>query len=149
MQLEAEVTGKYDHAGDASRLLYTPLETPHTCRHTRRYTVEFEGPEERVVAFLRSVLVDDVSQELHVSAQPALNGHTFILDYGFKPGALDLEKETIEAYYRGVPEPGFTLKKLKITQRLYIYAGGPAAAPERFVKDIVNPAVHSHRVLVA
>jgi hypothetical protein len=149
MTLEVEVIGKFDQAGNADKLVYSPLPSPHAYRTTRRYTFEFDGPEPVVRAFARQTLVDDVSQDVHFGVQPALTGHAFIVEFGFKPGALDLEKETILAYYRGITEPGFALRGLTITRRVYIFSGTHTVPPERFVRDIVNPAIHRHRVIRA
>jgi hypothetical protein len=67
-----------------------------------------------------------------------------------KPGALDLEKEAIMNYYRGRSGDAFVLKNLQISQRIYIFGQGDAnAISARFVKDIVNPAVHKHQLSVA
>ena len=147
--LHAEVTGRFDHAGDANKLVYSPLPSPHTYHATRCYTLEFSGDEAAARAFVEKTLVEEVSQHVHFGESPALQGHTFILDYGFKPGALDLERETILSYYRGLAEPGFTLHKLSITQRIYIFAEKDAAPPEKFVRDIVNPAIHRHAIIAA
>ena len=149
MILEAEVTGKYHHAGDANKLVYSPLPAPHTYHATRRYTLEIEGDEAAAKRCVENTPVEEVSQHVQFGPAPALAGHTFILDYGFKPGALDLEREMILSYWRGLPDPGFTLKKLGITQRLYIFAHGPAAPADKFVRDIVNPAIHKHQVIAA
>jgi len=147
--LHAEVTGRYDHAGDANALVYSPLAAPHTYHATRCYTLELDGSEAAARAFVEKTLVEEVSQQVHFGEEPALSGQAFILDYGFKPGALDLERETILAYYRSLPDPGFALKKLTITQRLYIFAERELAPPEKFVRDIVNPAIHRHQVTAA
>jgi len=152
-QLHAEVTGRFDHAGNANALVYSPLATPHTYHATRRYILELAEDTPQAVAaaraFVEKTLVEEVSQQAHFGEAPALNGYAFILDYGFKPGALDLERETILNYYRSLPDPGFSLKKLTITQRLYIFAEGSAAPPEKFVRDLVNPAIHRHQVIAA
>jgi hypothetical protein len=149
MILHAEVLGRFDRAGDANKLVYSPLATPHTFRTTRRYTLEFDGFAAAARDFVRRTLVDEVSQDVHFGDEPGLAGQAFIVDYGFKPGALDLERETILDYYRGIENPGFTLRHLTITQRLYIFANGSAAPAERFVRDIVNPAIHRHCVIPA
>jgi hypothetical protein len=147
--LHAEVIGKYDHAGDANKLVYSPLPAPHSFHATRRYTLEFEGGVSAVREFVGQTLVEEVSQEARFGESPALTGFTYIIDYGFKPGALDLEKEMILSYYRGLKDPGFTLLQLTITQRIYIFAEQPAAPPEKFVRDIVNPAIHRHQVILS
>jgi len=151
--LHAEVTGRFDHAGDANTLVYSPLATPHTYHATRRYLLEIEEdtPQAQAAAraFVEKTLVEEVSQQAHFGEAPALTGQAFILDYGFKPGALDLERETILNYYRSLPDPGFTLKNLAITQRLYLFAERDPAPPEKFVRDIVNPAIHRHQVLAS
>lgn len=151
--LQAEVTGRYDHAGDANRLLYTPLPRPLTVQETRRYSVEYEGDGEALTAFLRKVLADEVSHTLTTGDAPALSGYSFILDYGMKGGALDLEKETILAHHRGDTAAGFTIQSLRINRRLYVFdavnaADTPDLAP-RFVRDIVNPAIHTYKVTTA
>ena len=148
--LTAEVTGRFDHAGDADRLLYTPLPRPLTVRETRRYMVEFEGDSEALTAFLAKVLADPVSHDLRTGGEPLFEGSSFILDYGMKGGALDLEKETILAHHRGDAEAGFRIGSLKINRRLYVFdaADSPEtpALAARFVRDIVNPAIHTYHV---
>lgn len=151
--LHAEVTGRFDHAGNANALVYSPLSSPHTYHATRRYVLELADDTPQAMAaaraFVERTLVEEVSQQAHFGESPALSGYSFILDYGFKPGALDLERETILNYYRSLPNPGFALTQLTITQRLYIFAQGPAAPPEKFVRDLVNPAIHRHQVIAA
>ncbi len=150
MRLQAEVIGRFDHAGDANALLYTPLAARLTARHTRRYTVEFEGDEAALVAFLTKVLADPVSHELRTGASPSLEGYAFFLDYGMKAGALDHEKETILAHHQHTPGAGFTITGLKINHRVYLFGeAGAAAHADRFVKDIVNPAIHTWQVTAA
>lgn len=150
MRLQAEVIGRFDPAGDAGRLLYTPPPRPLTARETRCYTVEYDGDEAALVAFLSRVLADPVSHELRLGDAPALDGWAFILDYGMKSGALDLEKETILRHHREDREAAFTIHNLRINKRLYVFdeTGAPDAASlsERFVRDIVNPAIHTWKV---
>jgi hypothetical protein len=151
--LHAEVIGRFDHAGDANRLLYTPLPRPLTVRETRRYSVDYEGDGGALTAFLKKVLADEVSHSLVTGESPALNGWSFILDYGMKGGALDLEKETILAHHHGDADAGFSIQALRIHRRLYVFdASGGADTPQfagRFVRDIVNPAIHTWNVTAA
>ena len=65
-----------------------------------------------------------------------------------KPGALDIEKEAILRYYAGITESGFTLKNLKIRQRIYLF-GGKVDESDRFVRDICNAAIHQWNVTQA
>jgi hypothetical protein len=65
-----------------------------------------------------------------------------------KPGALDLEKEAILTYYKGIEEPSFELKELKIRQRIYLF-GGKSDDSDRFVRDICNAAIHKWNVIQA
>jgi hypothetical protein len=150
--LHAEVTGRYDHAGDANRLLYTPLPRALTARETRRYTVDYDGDGEALTAFLAKVLADPVSHELTTGEAPKFTGSSFILDYGMKGGALDLEKETILAHHRGDVDPPFTIQSLRINRRLYVFDAAKAVETvhlaDRFVRDIVNPAIHTWKVSV-
>jgi hypothetical protein len=155
MRLKAEVIGRFDHAGDANALLYTPLEDRLTARHTRRYLVEYTGDEAAVTAFLTKVLADPVSHELRTGEAPALADFAFFLDYGMKAGALDHEKETILAHHRSTEGPGgtaagFSITNLKINHRIYLFGeAGAAAHADRFVRDIVNPAIHTWQVTAA
>ncbi len=148
--LQAEVAGRYDHAADANHLLYTPLSRALTARETRCYTVDYEGDGDALTAFLTKVLADPVSHALTTGEAPALSGCSFMLDYGMKGGALDLEKETILAHHRGDANPGFIIHSLRIHRRLYIFdAEKHPDTPQlagRFVRDIVNPAIHTWRV---
>ena len=73
-----------------------------------------------------------------------LDGALFILDYGMKAGALDLEKEAIIQNYQGRPDMPFSIDKLKITQRVYVFGeGDKTALSARFAKDVCNPAIHN------
>lgn len=146
MKLFFEIIDRYIEPGDASGLLYAPLSEPLTYRRMRRYELDVEGDAEKVEAFVRHTLLDDVSQELHVGEEPALGGFRFALDYGMKPGALDLEKETVMKFFRGLSDPGFELNSLTIRQRIYVFGEGHAD-PKRFIRDICNPAIQNWSVI--
>lgn len=150
MKFECEVIRKGQHASDADALLYTPMKAGLTMKHSRVYRFEFEGDEQALRDFARAVLVDEVSQEISDSSEPVVKGALFHLDYSMKPGALDLEKEAIMNYYRGRSGDAFVLKQLHISQRVYLFGSGDAEAiAARFIKDIVNPAVHKHQLSIA
>lgn len=140
-----EISDRFLEAGDANHLLYEPLGGGLTFRRTRRYELEFEGGSDAVEAFVRKTLFDEISQELHRGEDPALQGFAFFLDYGMKPGALDLEKEAVLRYFEGIADPGFTLTSLGIRQRIYLF-GGKTDESDRFVRDICNPAIHQWNV---
>jgi len=141
-----EISDRFLTAGDANHLLYEPLAGGITYRRTRRYEVGYEGDRSAMEDFVRKTLLDDISQELHVGEEAALRGYGFALEYGMKLGALDLEKEAILSYYRGIPSPGFELKELRIRQRIYLF-GGKSEESARFVRDICNAAIHQWNVL--
>ncbi len=144
MRLRAEVAGRFEGAGDASKLLYAPIDVPLTFRRTRVYEMSYEGDPGAAEQFVKRVLVDDVSQEVNFDAMPMLGeGELFHLDYGMKPGALDHEKEVVLGFWRELADPGFTIDRLTVRQRVYIYGEAAGAGlADRFVRDIVNPAVH-------
>ncbi len=148
--LVAEVTGLYDHAADAGSLLYAPPPRPLSVRTSRRYLVDYEGDAAALTAFLKDVLADSVSHQLQTGEGPAHSGSSFILDYGMKGGALDLEKETILAHHRGDPAATFQISSLRIQKRLYVFDSAPGedktALAARFVRDIVNPAIHTYKI---
>lgn len=142
-----EITGKFETEGNAASLLYAPPAKPLTFRKTMRYLFDYEGSEEALDAFVHKVLVDQISQVAHNDDKPLWDGTAFILDYGMKSGALDLEKEAILSYYRTLETPGFTLHKLVLRTRVYVF--GEGADPAVFVRDIVNPAIQNSEVLRA
>jgi hypothetical protein len=142
-----EIAGRFETEGNAQSLLYAPPPRPLTFRKTMRYVFDYDGSEEALDAFVSTVLVDAISQEEHHDGAPLWPNAAFILDYGMKGGALDLEKEMILNYYRTLKEPGFTLRKLNLKTRVYVF--GEGAEPSLFVRDIVNPAIHTHEVLKA
>lgn len=152
MNLTAEVVGLLDSPSDCSKLLYAPLAEPLTFRQTRRYALEYSGTEEAAKAFIEKVLFDQVSERLHFGDTAALEGARFALDYGMKPGALDLEKETVMRYYRETAEAGnaggLEIQNLTISHRIYVFSANDAAAsdPGRFIKDVCNPAIHTWSV---
>ena len=141
-----EISDRFIQAGDANELLYEPLDGKVTFRRTRRYEVEFEGDRDKLEAFVKKTLLDQISQDFHEGEKPALSDFAFVLEYGMKPGALDLEKEAILAYYRGIGEPGFELSDLSIRQRLYVFGSGEQQS-DRFIRDICNGAIHHWNVI--
>jgi len=142
-----EILGKFDSDSDCHKLLYAPHPLPLKYREGRLYKIEFEGDAAALEAFVQRVLIDPISQEARTGGQPAFETAAFVLEYGMKGAALDLEKEMILNYYRSTPNPGFELKKLTLRTRIYVF--GEGAEPAQFVRDIVNPAIHTHEVLKA
>lgn len=142
-----EILGKFDTESDCHKLLYAPHPLPLKYREGRVYKIEFEGDEAALKAFVDKVLIDSISQEARIGGQPAFEKAAFVLEYGMKGAALDLEKEMILNYYRGTQNPGFEIKKLTLRTRIYVF--GEGAEPAQFVRDIVNPAIHTHEVLKA
>lgn len=142
-----EILGKFDTESDCHKLLYAPHPLPLKYREGRVYKIEFEGDAAALEAFVNRVLIDPISQEARTGGQPAFEKASFVLEYGMKGAALDLEKEMILNYYRGMTDPGFEIKKLTLRTRIYVF--GEGAEPTQFVRDIVNPAIHTHEVLKA
>ena len=98
--ISAEVIGKFESEGDANKLVYAPLEVPVKYRRTRLYLLEYEGNVESAEHFVKRSLVDDYADEVHFTGDPAIEGFSFYIDYGMKPGSLDLEKEAILSSHR-------------------------------------------------
>jgi hypothetical protein len=147
MNFTCEVARKNQHFANADSLLYTPIKADLRYKQSRVYHFDYEGEQEALRGFVKEVLVDLVSQELLESGIPLEHDAMFHLDYGMKPGALDLEKEAILQYYRSRTgdENSFQLKKLEISQRVSIFGSGDKdALVKKFVKDIVNPAIHKY-----
>ena len=136
-----EILGKFDSESNCHKVLYAPVEHPWTYRETQVYQVEFEGDPDALRAFVQQVLLDPISQELRNAEEKAFPNSAFVLEYGMKGGALDLEKETILNYYRSLPEKSFDLQKLTLRKRVHVF--GEGANPEPFVRDICNPAIHT------
>jgi len=139
-----EILGKFDRESDCQKLLYAPLTQKLTYRETQLYKVDFEGDAAALEAFVKQVLLDPISQELRVGGQPLFEKAAFVLDYGMKGGALDLERETILGYFRNLENPGFTLTKLTLRKRIYVF--GDQATDTPFVRDICNPAIHTWEI---
>jgi hypothetical protein len=136
-----EIVGKFEQPSDCQKLLYAPLAQSLTYRQTQVYQVEFEGDAKALEAFVRQVLLDPITQELRDGSSSAFAEAAFVLEYGMKAGALDLEKETILGYYRGLKNPGFEIKRLTLRTRIHVFGSNASEAP--FVRDICNAAVHT------
>ncbi|MFM2169700.1 MAG: hypothetical protein RIS79_4071 [Verrucomicrobiota bacterium] len=144
-----EILGKFDTESDCHKLLYAPHPLPLKYREGRVYKIEFTGDEAALDAFVARVLVDSISQEARTGGQPAFEKAAFVLEYGMKGAALDLEKEMILNYFRGMSSPGFEISRLTLRTRIYVFGDGADTAQSQFVRDIVNPAIHTHEVLKA
>ncbi|MAB76091.1 MAG: hypothetical protein CMO47_06490 [Verrucomicrobiales bacterium] len=147
MRKTFEISDRFIEAGDANELLYEPLGGDLTFRRTRRYEIDFEGEENNLVSFVEKTLRDPISQDLKKGEDSAFTAFAFVLEYGMKPGALDLEKEAILSYYRGIENPGFELKELNIRQRIYLF-GNSGDESDRFIRDICNYAIHNWSVIL-
>lgn len=146
MKAVFEIVDRYLEAGDCSALLYAPLDEALSYRQTRRYTLDYTGDEAAAVDFVSKTLLDEVGQELHQGETAALQEYLFAIDYGMKPGALDLEKEAVMSYYRNLKEAPIELNDLKIEHRVYIF-GESTISADRFVSDICNRAIHTWAVI--
>ncbi len=147
MRKTFEISDRFIEAGDANELLYEPLGGDLTFRRTRRYEIDFEGEENNLVSFVEKTLRDPISQDLKKGEDSAFTAFAFVLEYGMKPGALDLEKEAILSYYRGIENLGFELKELNIRQRIYLF-GNSGDESDRFIRDICNYAIHNWSVIL-
>lgn len=140
-----EIVGKFDTESDSQKLLYAPALEPQKYRETQCYHVEHEGDSGALEDFVRKVLFDPISQELRSDGKPSIAEASFVLEYGMKAGALDLEKETILSRYRLLEQPKFKLSKLLLRKRIYVF--GEKSDPARFIRDVCNPAIHAWQVL--
>ena len=93
--LSVEVVGKFGSKEDANKLLYAPITTAATFRKSRVYQLQFDGDEDEAKAFINRCLVDQYADEVSFDQDSYFNEYQFHIDYGMKPGALDLEKEAI------------------------------------------------------
>ncbi len=139
-----EILGQHDHESDCQKLLYAPLTQKLTYRETTLYKVDFEGDAAALEAFVRQVLLDPISQTLKDGSSNTFEKAAFVLEYGMKGGALDLEKETILGYYRTLENPSFQISRLTLRKRIYVFGKDAPEAP--FVRDICNPAIHTWEV---
>ena len=139
--LTAEVVGKFESEQDTSKLLYAPLEESATFRKSRVYQIKYDGTEEEARSFVLKSLVDLYADEVSFSREPYFKDFKFYIDYGMKPGALDLEREAIVSSQKGFSVSGFKLLSLELSQRIYIFSD-PEIGSEPFVRDVCNPAIH-------
>ena len=147
MQATFEIVGKFETQSDCHKLLYAPLSLPLKYREHVCYKIDFTGDAGALKQFVEKVLLDPISQDLHEGGTPVWKEAAFVLEYGMKGGALDLEKETILGYFRTLKNPSFHIDKLTLRKRIYVFGEGADPAP--FVRDVVNPAIHTHEVLKA
>lgn len=139
--LTAEVISEFDGKVDANKLVYAPLNENASYQKTRVYCIEYAGKVTDAEQFVKRTLVDSYAEDVSFGCEPVLSGFAFFIDYGMKPGALDLEREAILASHRGVRDKAMEILSLKLTQRIYIFSDG-GAAPERFIRDVCNSAIH-------
>ena len=144
-----EITDRFIEPANADNLVYSPLPKPMAYRQTNRYVFDFEGDAKGLEDFVRETLLDSVSQELFDDESTAVEGSAFAIDYGMKPGALDLEKEAIISYYRGLNEPVFQLNDLKIRRRVYLFSELDTEENDAdlFVRDLCNAAIHNWEII--
>lgn len=147
MQAIFEIVGKFETRSDCHKLLYAPLTQDLKYREHVCYKIDYTGDATALKQFVSTTLLDPISQELHEGGAPIWKDAQFVLEYGMKGGALDLEKEMILTYYRTLQNPGFTIDKLTLRKRVYVFGEGADPAP--FVRDVVNPAIHTYEVLKA
>lgn len=145
MHTRYEITGKFEEPADCNDLLYAPLEGALTFRQSRSYEFDFGGAADRLTEFVRQCLLDEISQELSTGNEP-WSDYAFVLDYGMKPGALDLEKEAVFNYYRSLENPGFELENLAIRHRIYVFGKASEQVVQQFERDIVNRAIHTWKI---
>jgi len=145
MQLQIEITNRFDLPVDANSLLYTPRPGDVLARRTKVYVCDIDGDPDAAVAWLERIILDKVSQHLHRGSEPALDDAQVIIDYGMKPGALDHEREMIlDEFAHSGMDAGFTFDKLRLHHRIYLFSESGAVDPAPFVRDIINPAIHTH-----
>ena len=142
-----EITGKYEELADCNSLPYAPLKQSLNYRRSRGYEFEFSGDGDAVTQFVGNCLLDEISQQLQKGDDAPWSDQTFVLEYGMRPGALDLEQEAILTYYRSLSDPGFEIEKLAIRHRIYVFGDASDEVADQFVRDIVNSAIHVHQIL--
>lgn len=150
MPLKIEITNRFAEAQDANKLLYTPRAARTRFVRTKVYLAEIAGDPAAFSAWMRRVILDPISQDLHAGDHPAVPGATVILEYGMKPGTLDHEREMIleEFEKEHATDLGFAITSLRLRTRVYLFGeGGAPVDPAPFVRDVVNPAIHTHSVI--
>ena len=120
--LSVEVVGKFGSKEDANKLLYAPLSTQATFRKSRVYRLEFDGSDDQARAFVHKCLVDQYTDDVTFDQKSYFDEYEFYIDYGMKPGALDLEKEAIISSQKGDDNSNFNLMKLELLQRVYVFS---------------------------
>ena len=146
MRVLYEIAGKFEEAAPCDGLVNSQIDPGVTYRRSRVYEFTFDGDPVGVDRFVRHCLFDEIGQEL-AQDRSLWSGETLLLDVGMKPGALDLEKEAILACLRGRPESGFRLDKFRLSHRFYFFGSVSEAVERRLVRDLVNPAIHTHSLV--
>lgn len=154
MQLKIEIEDQFDRRESGAALLYAPSNDGVTFRRTRLYVLDVDGDSAVAQSWMERVVLDQVSQTLHVlgdeSNSAALGDADVLLEYGMKPGALDHEREILldEFAKEHAEDLGFTLNDVRVRTRIYLFAkSGEEIDTAPYVRDVVNPAVHSHELI--
>jgi hypothetical protein len=146
MRVLYEIAGKFEEAAPCDGLVNSQVDPEVTYRRSRVYDFHFDGDAAGVDQFVRHCLFDEIGQEL-AQDRPLWTGESLVLEVAMKPGALDLEKEAILACHRGRPGSGFTLEKFRLIHRFYFFGPVTEAVERRLVRDLVNPAIHTHNLV--
>ncbi|QQL44129.1 hypothetical protein [Sulfuriroseicoccus oceanibius] len=151
MQLKIEIEDQFDRRESGAALLYAPSNDGVTFRRTRLYVLEVGGDTAAATTWMERVVLDQVSQKLHVLEADgvALSDADVVLEYGMKPGALDHEREILldEFAKEHAEELGFQITDVRVRSRIYLYAKDGDVDTAPYVRDVVNPAVHSHELI--
>ncbi|MGB0610855.1 MAG: hypothetical protein ACPGNW_07735, partial [Verrucomicrobiales bacterium] len=91
-------------------------------------------------------LVDQYADDVTFDQKSYFDEYEFYIDYGMKPGALDLEKEAIISSQKGDDNSNFNLMKLELLQRVYVFSSSEVSS-DPFVRDVCNPAIHVWSVI--
>lgn len=151
MQLKIEIEDQFDRRESGAALLYAPSNDGVTFRRTRLYVLDVEGDTAAATTWMERVVLDQVSQKLHVldADGVALGDASVLLEYGMKPGALDHEREILldEFAKEHAEELGFKINDVRVRTRIYLFAKRGEVDTTPYVRDVVNPAVHSHELI--
>ncbi len=146
MECRFEILSRFEEPFPAGKVLYQEPDRPLSCRSTRAYRFRYRGERDAVEAFTVRCLLDEVSEEIRSGESWVWPEASLRLEYGFKPGALDLEKEAIQSFYRRLPQPEFEVEGLELRRLVYVFGEVDEGVEKRFVRDLVNEAIHTYRL---
>lgn len=142
-----EISSLYRDFASALDLLISSYEEGILYRKNRGYRIElYEGIDSSSIErFVEEVLLDPFS-ETFIFDRYAEEEFDLMIEFGFRPDCLDCERETLLDFIKSSPCYSHSIRDIRCFHRIYL-RNLPSIDREKILKDIVNPVIHTWRVV--